>query len=107
MQANFQSKSIARELVATIKSEMKPTSTHLHQTMAQRGEVAPTSKTLLSLKQSAKKLNISLNTVRNWSSTNSKYFRPDFPKIRRVGERRVAILEAEIDAFIDQCIRVG
>lgn len=66
-------------------------------------QVAPPPRKLLSLKQTAARLGVCINTVRNWASRNGKHSRPNFPAIRKTGLRRVGILEHELDMFVDSC----
>jgi predicted DNA-binding transcriptional regulator AlpA len=55
----------------------------------------------LTIKELAKLLSVSVSSINNWSRPKSKYFRPEFPRKRTIGENTVRFMLAEVMLFID------
>ena len=58
--------------------------------------------TIIRRKEAAKALGIGVSTLDEWQKPKSRYYKPDFPKKIKLGNKSTGFLKSEIDSFIDK-----
>lgn len=57
---------------------------------------------IIRMKPSAEKIGIGLSTVYDWQNPRSPRYDPSFPKRVKLGRATSGMIEADLDAWIDQ-----